>query len=276
MKSLIVGACACLFLCTSQARSADEVRIATFNIQNFGPKKASTDSTLKYLAEVVRQFDIVAVQEISDVKNRVPDIFLEEINRSDRRYAMLVSERSGRQPNDRTSQEQYAFYYDTSRIEALGQGTLYDDSQMDLFQREPFTARFGVAATSLTFTVTQIHTRPESAVDEIDALFEVYEDVEARHKPEVNHIVLGDFNAGCSYAKPAQLAQMKIRSAAFYWVVPDDADTTVSPNTSCAYDRIVITKALQERFSQWGIANWFTDNKISDHWPVWASFQVAP
>ncbi len=98
----------------------------------------------------------------------------------------------------------------------------------------------------------------------------------ARYKPEANHIVLGDFNASCSYAKSAQLAQMKIRSAAFFWVVPDDADTTVSPNTSCAYDRIVITKALKERFSQWGIANWFTDNKISDHWPVWASFQTAP
>lgn len=89
--------------------AADGVRIATFNIQNFGPKNASTASTLKYLADVVRQFDIVAAQEISDVKNEVPDIFLEEINRSGRRYTMLVSERSGRQPNDRTSQERYAF-----------------------------------------------------------------------------------------------------------------------------------------------------------------------
>ena len=69
---------------------------------------------------------------------------------------------------------------------------------------------------------------------------------------------------------------MKIRSSEFYWIVPDDTDTTVSPNTSCAYDRIVIAKVLKDRFAQWRIANWFADNKISDHWPVWASFSAVP
>lgn len=250
-----------------------EIRIATFNIQNFGPKKAADARIRKYLAEVVRQFAIVAVQEVSDVQERAPAILLNEVNATGRRYDLLLSKRSGQEPDDRSSQEQYAFYFDTARIEARDRGTLFDDSRRDLFQREPFTARFGVKGISFTFTITQIHTRPESALEEIDALFVVLGDVSARYPGEKNHIVLGDFNGACDYAKPEDLSRLKIRGAAFFWVVPDTADTTVSPNTHCAYDRIVLTAALKQRLLKWGVANWFTDKSVSDHWPVWAAFR---
>jgi endonuclease/exonuclease/phosphatase family metal-dependent hydrolase len=265
-------------LATGPAWSQDQkgVRIATFNIQNLGAKKVGTPSIRKYLAETIRQFDIVAVQEISDVSNKTPGILLNEINSSGRRYGMLVSERTGQQQDDRTSQEQYGFYFDAVRVDALGSGQLFDDSAKDLFQREPFTARFSLKGSSLTFTITQIHTQPQRAVQEIDSLITVQADVATRYVGESNHILLGDFNGSCSYAKPAQLDSMRIRGPSFYWVVPDSADTTVSPTTKCAYDRIVLTNSLKARLSGWGIASWFTDNKISDHWPVWTSFTAKP
>ena len=116
----IAGLAALLFSASAFAQS--EVRIATFNIQNFGKTKAGKPAILNYLAEVIREFDLVAVQEISDVSETAPKKFLEAINATGRNYGLLLSERTGKQPNDKTSQEQYAFYYDTNRVEALDKG----------------------------------------------------------------------------------------------------------------------------------------------------------
>ena len=46
---------------------------------------------------------------------------------------MLLSERSGQQEDDTSYQEQYAFYYNTG-ISPIN-GSLYNDSEFDLFQR---------------------------------------------------------------------------------------------------------------------------------------------
>lgn len=267
----LLFAAAFVLLANEAAWAEGQIKVATFNIQNFGPTKAANTPILRYLATVIRKFDIVAVQEVSDIREQAPAILLDEVNASGRHYELLLSERSGHQPDDRSSQEQYAFYFDADRVDALDEGALFDDSQDDLFQREPFTAHFKSKSGALTFTITQVHTRPESAVEEIEALFVVYEDLLSRYPGEKDHILLGDFNGSCTYARPEQLRQMEIRSADFRWVVPDTADTTVSPSTKCAYDRIVLTKALKPRFGRWGVADWFTDKRISDHWPVWLS-----
>ena len=48
---------------------------------------------------------------------------------------------------------------------------------------------------------------------------------------------MGDFNAGCSYVTPSQWPSIRLRTIpTFQWLIPDTADTTVTP-THCAYDR---------------------------------------
>jgi len=262
------------FFAQTPASAADTVRIATFNIQNLGKTKINKPSIRKYLATVIRKFDIVAVQEVSDISETVPGLFLEEINRTGRSYDYVLSERTGRQADDQGGQEQYAYYYDTDRIEVADEGGLFDDSADDFFQREPFTAQFALAGTSFTLTITSIHTRPESAVEEIGALHDVYLDLTERYPGDTHHLILGDFNAGCTYASPAELDALDIRSADYHWIVPDDADTNVNPANACAYDRIVANEGLSGHFKRWGIADWFTDKRISDHWPVWVTFNT--
>jgi endonuclease/exonuclease/phosphatase family metal-dependent hydrolase len=266
---------ASLAILTPAASNAATVKIATFNIQILGTTKINKPSIRKYLATVIRKFDIVAVQEIKDSSQTVPDILLEEINKTGRNYRFVISERTGKQPNDQSGQEQYAYYYNADRIEVTDEGGLFDDTADDLFQREPFTAGFGVKGTSFTVTITSIHTRPESAVEEIEALHDVYLDVQERYPDYTHHLILGDFNASCSYATPAQLNEMEIRGADFHWIVPDTADTNVNPDTECAYDRLVANEGLSGHFKRWGIADWFTDKRISDHWPVWVTFGTA-
>ena len=50
-------------------------------------------------------------------------------------------------------------------------------------------------------------------------------------------VILGDFNADCSYVD-AQLDALPIRTDPTYqWLIDDAADTTVISTTDCAYDR---------------------------------------
>lgn len=58
-----------------------------------------------------------------------------------------------------------------------------------------------------------------------------------------NIILLGDFNADCSYVTSAQWPSIRLRSLdACRWLIPDSADTTVADTTDCAYDRWVLQR----------------------------------
>lgn len=68
---------------------------------------------------------------------------------------------------------------------------------------------------------------------------------------------------------------LDLRSSLSAWIVPDDADTTLSDRTHGAYDRMVVTQGVLEDYAgQWGVPQAFTDKAVSDHWPVWAEFFV--
>jgi endonuclease/exonuclease/phosphatase family metal-dependent hydrolase len=266
-------ALALAFLASSPSLAVN-LRIATFNIQNFGKTKAADPHILSYLAEVIRKFDIVAVQEISDVTEEAPTKLQDAINSyQGAEYGLLLSERTGKQADDHSSQEQYAFYYNASRVVSVDDGWVFKDSAHDYFQREPYTAQFAIVGTTASLSITTIHTRPESAVEEIDALKAVYDKVVDTYAGEDNHVILGDFNGSCDYATPAQLKALEIRQPPFTWIVPDKADTNVNPGKACAYDRIVADAPLQKHYKSWGVADWFDKPAISDHWPVWVTFR---
>ena len=253
------------------------VRIGTFNIENFGWTKAN-DGRAEQLATIVAQYDIVAVQEISDVRNRVPTRFLEALNAASAdEWAFVASERSGRQPDDHSSAEQYAYFWNTDALEQIGDAALFDDEYNDHFQREPFAARFRARHGGFTFVLVTVHTAPNAAVAEIDALVQVVGLVETDMRDR-DVIVLGDFNAGCSYATPTQLDALALRGEDFVWIVPDDADTNVAA-TTCAYDRIVATRRAARHFAgTWGVDDEAFDPSVadlSDHWPVWATFTTG-
>lgn len=261
----------------SEADAPSAITIATFNIQIFGKTKASRPAIMSQLVAIIRKYDVVAVQEVKDVSGEAPRLLLDAVNDGgDRTYAMLLSPRTGLQADDRTSQEQYAVLYDTALVEALPGDRLFDDEGHDLFQREPYLTHLKTRTGDFSFVLIGIHTRPESAVAEIGALHDVVEWARATYPDEDDFIALGDYNAGCDYASPEQLDQLDLRGPGYFWIVPDDSDSNVSPNTACAYDRIVTTVGTKAAFTgEWGVDRAFTDKAVSDHWPVWAEFRAS-
>jgi endonuclease/exonuclease/phosphatase family metal-dependent hydrolase len=252
------------------------IKIATFNIQVFGKTKASKPEIMSQLVAIIRKYDVVAIQEVKDSSGGAPKVLLDAVNSGgDRTYAMLLSERTGLQADDKTSQEQYAVLYDTALIEALPSDRLFDDAEHDLFQREPYLTHLRARSGGFSFVLIDIHTRPESAVAEVGALHDVMEWAKSFYGDEDDFIALGDFNASCDYASTVQLDALDMRGLGYFWVVPDDNDSNVSPTTACAYDRIVTTVGTEAAFTgNWGVDQAFTDKAVSDHWPVWAEFSA--
>ena len=88
--------------------------------------------------------------------------------------------------------------------------------------------------------------------------------------------MLGDFNAGCGYARKEELQGLEISGPDYVWIVPHSADTNLGKE-ACAYDRIVMDRRGTEDYAGvWEVDRAFTERRISNHWPVWAEFHVEP
>ncbi|HEX6961293.1 MAG TPA: endonuclease/exonuclease/phosphatase, partial [Lacipirellula sp.] len=88
------------------------IRIASFNIEVFGKSKAEDTRVFYTLAEIIRQFHVVAIQEIRTQDDYHMSNFVQLVNSTGRKYDYVVGPRIG----NSTSTEQYAFVFDTERI----------------------------------------------------------------------------------------------------------------------------------------------------------------
>ncbi|CAI9566139.1 unnamed protein product, partial [Staurois parvus] len=93
-------------------------------------------------------------------------------------------------------------------------------------------------------------------------------------------IILGDYNAGCNYVKSTHWPMIRLRhEPSLQWLIGDNADTTVSTNTNCPYDRIVVGGSSLQNSIVPGSAKVFNYQEsygltyeeakaVSDHYPV--------
>jgi len=258
----------------SSRRAADKLLIATFNIQVFGESKLAKREVVGVLADVVRHFDVVALQEIRAKSDEILPRFLAAINSDGSRYDFIIGPRLGRT----SSTEQYAYVYDTTRVEYNPKqvGNLSDPQ--DRLHREPYVARFRARTQSpeqaFTFWLVNTHTDPDEVPEEVDALADVFRLMQVASPDEDDVILLGDLNA--SETQMGRLGQLPGMS----WVVRGAMTNT---RLTKAYDNILFQRdATTEYTGRWGVFNLqqaygLTNEQalmVSDHYPVWAEFQV--
>ena len=110
------------------------VRIGSFNLHQYGSKKAANADLTNTVAQIISDFDLAIIQEISDVSLRAPYVLFEELNKvSHEPYTMTLSPRVGRS----ATKEQYIFFNRESQsgVEIV-ESYIYDDTN-DLFERPP-------------------------------------------------------------------------------------------------------------------------------------------
>ncbi|KAM8843887.1 deoxyribonuclease-1-like [Spinachia spinachia] len=216
--------------------------LGAFNIKSFGDKKASNSTLMDIITTIVHRYDIILIQEVRDSDLSATKKLIEHVNKGSPqfRYKHIVSEPLGRS----SYKERYLFLYREQTV-SVAKNYTYDDGceqcGTDTFSREPFVVMFTSKRTAVgTFVLIPQHTSPDYAVRETDALYDVVADVRARWN--ANEIVLlGDFNTGCNYVSGTDWQQIRLfTDKSFQWLIPDEADTTVS-HTNCPYDRIVVT-----------------------------------
>ncbi|MBR6011939.1 MAG: endonuclease/exonuclease/phosphatase family protein, partial [Methanomicrobium sp.] len=168
---------------------SDLLKIGSFNIQVFGQSKSAKTDVMNVLADIIRTYDIIAVQEIRDSSGTALDNLLRQVNSDGSSYAYLVSERLGRT----SSKEQYAYVYNTRTVSPIGSAFTYPQTS-DIFHRTPYIASFKSNAGIFNATFAVIHTDPDDAANEIKSLYEVAEYAKGVLPADEPVIVMGDYN----------------------------------------------------------------------------------
>uniref|UniRef100_A0A3P8TSX4 Deoxyribonuclease n=1 Tax=Amphiprion percula TaxID=161767 RepID=A0A3P8TSX4_AMPPE len=225
--------------------------LGAFNIKTFGDTKASNTTLMNIINTIVHRYDILLIQEVRDSDLSATKKLMELVNKNGPEFGYIVSEPLGRS----TYTERYLFLYRTF----LSDSKLLNCSVSATLK---FSLFFFIAVKN--FVLIPQHTSPDSAVEELQALYDVVVDV--RKRWNTNDIVLlGDFNAGCSYVSGSDWQKIQIfTDKSFHWLIPDDADTTVG-HTECPYDRIVVTTDMMKGVVPGSakVYDYMTDLKLS-------------
>ena len=256
------------------AAAGDTITIASFNIQVFGSSKLRKPKVMEVLVQVIRRFDVVAIQEIRSKDDSIVPNFVRMINADGSQYQFAIGPRLGRS----VSTEQYVFIYNTRRIEMEPRSVLTVSDPADLLHREPLLTHFRVRtadpARAFTFWLMNIHTDPDEVPEEVDALADAFVSVQQQGWGEDDLILLGDLNADENHL--GRLGQLP-------GIQTTIKQTPTNTRGNRSYDNMVFDqRATTEYLGQAGVLNLMRQYhlaekealKVSDHMPIWAVFSA--
>lgn len=253
-------------------RFSASVRVAAFNLQAFNEAKAENHRVVERLAEIIRRFDIVAIQEVDAINLDVLPRLRAQVNTAGRQYDFVASPRLGRT----LRQAQYAFLYDTASVEVDRTELYVVNDPDDLLDREPFVAWFRVRGpapeSAFTFSLVNVQVAPELAEQEVDVLADVFNAVRNDGRGEDDVILLGDFHvADDSFNQLNELPGV-------VWAIAG-LPTNTRGDAPCA-NLVFRQDATNEFTGAVGVFDFMREFnltldealEISDHLPVWAEF----
>ncbi len=251
--------------------SAPTLRIATFNLHLFGRHKVENPFVVETLAKILRRFDVIAVQEVCTKQQDLLPLLVDRINQSDRQYDYMIGPRVGRTDN----KEQFAFIFDTTRVETDRTQLYSVDDPEDLLHREPLVGWFRSTLVppelAFTFTLVNVHLDAELSDQEVPVLPELVRSIHRDGRKEDDVILVGDFGT-------SDTRMQFLRSAGMIFAI-EGVPTTAQGNAML--DNLVMpVKATDEFNGRSGILDFLRQfnlsieqaHQVSDHLPVWAEF----
>ena len=147
----------------SYTRESDVIRVATFNLDAFDEVKVRKPHVMRILADMVRRFDVVAVQEIRTASQQLLPTWVEQINADGHAYQYVLGPRQGRT----SSKQQYAFLFDSSSIQVDRSACFTVGDPHHLMLRPPLVGSFRVQGVppeeAFTFVLINVHTNPDAS-----------------------------------------------------------------------------------------------------------------
>ena len=248
-------------------------RLAAWNIRFFSDG-SRTDEELHHIANVLIDYDFIAVVELRDeVVLMRTEAILEGMGRD---YDYIASP-----PVGAKQKERYAFLFDSQIIRVIEGGKVFPDPN-DAFLREPYFATF--KAGEFDFTVIAVHVIWGDSVPqrrrEVQELANVYQTVQNADAAEQDVILLGDFNRNPD-DQAAYGPLLAIPSMKHLLQLPQKSHI----KETSLYDNIFFqTEHVAEYTGDSGIERFdeihFGNDDdaaslaVSDHRPVWATFRI--
>jgi endonuclease/exonuclease/phosphatase family metal-dependent hydrolase len=258
-------------------RNGQTILIASFNIQVFGTSKMSKPRIPEHLAEVIRQFDVVAIQEIRDRSGASLPLLLEYVNSNGSRYDYIISPPLGRT----ASKEQYAFVFNTETIVSATEFSYLVEDSKDLLHREPLVARFVCKVAQgfqpFRFTLVNFHSDPDEASEEIQVLSSVLKSIrnfEYANGGEDDVILMGDMNV-----EPRNFGSLA-QVPGLISLINEPTNT----RRTKIWDNILIDRELSNEFTGragvMDLEQMFRITReealdISDHLPIWSEYYAV-
>jgi hypothetical protein len=261
-------------------------------VQNWGEKKAENATVMEAIADNLKCYDIIAIQEISNFyeKNdpactKIADICPGNSKCDTVRNALqdYLNDQQGLNYSfvfsGQVRDERYLYIYNPQKVTLLSAEIVSDPdeeagpvcdlnkTQTGKMVRQPFKAVF--QAGNFTFTLLNAHTSPSKNVAELNGLEYFYRQEEASDAKNI--IVLGDLNADCSYLSASD--SIAFRNSHYIWGIPDGTDTTVSKN-NCTYDHLIFKEDVNLHYTGSYNVSRITTSAESDHYLVWQVFSI--
>lgn len=183
--------------------STGNLKIASWALDGFGPTKLSNSLARQNLAQVIRNFDLVALQQIASIERDLVPRLVDAINHGESRYDYVISEPTG--PRDRP--EQLAFIFDTSRLRVDRRQTYTIQDPTDRLTYDPLVAWFRAAEPGVkdawTFSLVNIRFDLANASSEVELLKEIIDSVRNDGRGEDDVVLAGLFQADDAYLLPS-------------------------------------------------------------------------
>lgn len=255
-------------------RTNETIRIAAFNLHQFDEKRLSNPQAVDLIVRIVRQFDVVAIQEITARSPELLPEFCDLLNAQGAKFDYVIGPRLGRSNN----KQQYAFVFNRASVE-VDRNQLYtvrDDD--DLLHREPLVGWFRVRGPNpreaFTFSLVNVHVDSDEAAREASVLDDVFYAVRNDGLEEDDVIMLGDFNA--DDRRFGELGKVPNLLAVI-------ASLATNTRGDAQLDNILFDQQATAEFTGRGGTFDFLREfnlsleqalEVSDHLPVWAEFSV--
>ena len=243
----------------------ETVKLITWNLFNFG--KSKDDQEMAFIADLLRDYDVVAVQEVNTGPDGAQAVARldDELDRRGAQWDYVVSD-----PTTGAGSERYAYLWKPSRVRLLGRAWL-EAALADDLDREPYLARFETLQNRQQMLVASLHAVPRAKrpADEIVLLDELH-----RLYGDDHLLILGDFNLSQKHQAWDEL------KAAGYQPVLVDQKTSIrmrrkdGQHLSREYDNIFYEPAFLQVGAS-GVVDFTGEFRtlkqartISDHLPV--------
>jgi endonuclease/exonuclease/phosphatase family metal-dependent hydrolase len=260
-----------VFLLYSFTTVLAQVKLVSWNIQNFGKSKSTIE--INFIANTLKNYDIIAIQEVVAGYGGAQAVakLAAELNRKGSKWDYVISDPTSSTPYKK---ERYAFIWKTAHIKKIGRAWLEKKYHLEI-DREPFYCTFEYKKNK--FTVVNFHAitksqQPETEIKYFKFLPALY--------PDLNLLFVGDFNCPQSHTVFIPLKKMGYQSILVNQKTSLKQQVKNNKYLASEYDNMFYNTSKINKIDK-GVISFYKNfgslkeaRMISDHIPIWFEFSL--